>query len=37
MPPTEPQKVYLEVDDETDVDVMVDRLIEALFPDDVTP
>ena len=33
MPPTEPQKVFLEVDpDDTDVDELTDRLIAALFP-----
>jgi hypothetical protein len=34
-----PDKVYLEVDDETDVDELTDRLIAALFggADDVPP
>ena len=31
MPPTEPQKVFIEVTDETDVDELANRLIAALF------
>jgi hypothetical protein len=36
MLPTEPQKVFIEVTDETDLDELTDRLIAALFGSEPT-